>query len=293
MSSLDATLDIFANQSLSGEVKFDQDNRFEKESTSSGQNARGNLGAIDMAVSFYTNICIALYKGETPNNGRGGRAGLTKFDSIMRGIIEAAAADDPYADQVIYNVHANYINAKGAVADASKFLNSIASARFKNVSARIKQPQNMAQFDVHLRTNIAFQIFWLLRETDEVIRLNLFLKAVHAINEAESRNVNTALSNLFWQIFSPIYQWQHTGVTRANLIANDKVAEMAAQKNEKITLLEGIINGTDRSTFAPDLNVKPNEDVSTPLVTADEQKEVLQQKIQQHKEMINEEGLSQ
>ncbi len=293
MTSLDASLDIFQNKSLSGEVAFDEQNRFSKESTGSGQNARGNLGAIDMVVSFYTNICIALYKGETPNNGRGGRAGLTKFDSIMRNVVEAAAADDPYADQVIYDVHANFIEAKGAVADASKFLNSIASSKFKNVSARIKQPNSMSQFDVHLRTNIAYQIFWLLRDTDEVLRLNLFLKAVHAIDESESRNVNTQLSNLFWRIFSPIYQWQHTGVTRANLLAGDKVAQMAAEKNNKITLLEGIINGTDRSTFAPDLNVKPSNDVVSPLVTSDEQKEILEQQIQQRKEMLNEEGLSQ
>ncbi len=293
MTSLESSLNIFQNQSLSGEVAFDEQDRFNKESTGSGKNARGNLGAIDMVVSFYTNICIALYKGETPNNGRGGRAGLTKFDSIMRNVVEAAAADDPFADQVIYDVHTQFIKTKRAVADASKFLNGVASSKFKNVSARIKQPNNMSQFDVHIRTNVAYQIFWLLRDVDEVIRLNLFLKAVHAIDESESRNINTHLSNLFWSIFSPVYQWQHTGVTRTNLIAGDKVAEMATEKNRKITLLEGIIDGSERSTFAPDLNVKPDNDVVSPLVTSDEQQEILQQKIQQNKEILNEEGLSQ
>ncbi|WP_105903540.1 AcaB family transcriptional regulator [Vibrio gangliei] len=282
---------LLESEHLGGTIVFDDDNLFDKVAINKGQKAKGNLGSIELKTSFYTNIAIGLYKGEERKENKFARAGLTKFDDILRRIEDAAANDDPFADQVIMDIHANILEAEEVLASADQYLKQLAQAKFRNVSGSIKQPKKMSVFDVHLRTNIGLHVFWMLRDADEIIRFNLFQKAIAIIDEAAARNVNLTVANAFWKIYSNVFRWHPTGITRAELKSNTQRAQQAIEENKRITLTEGVLAGTERSTFAPKLKTKPEEDVR-PLLSPEEQEQVVKEKVQQRKEIMEENPLS-
>lgn len=119
----------------------------------------------------------------------------------------------------------------------------------------------------------------------------MFQKAIAITDEATARNVNLTVANAFWKIYSNVFQWRATGITRADIKANSVTAQKAIEENKKITLTDGVLSGKERSTFAPKLRTNPAEDVR-PLLTKDEQEEVMKEKIQQRKELLDGDQLS-
>lgn len=241
---------------------FDDDGLLEQETIDTGEKSKGNLGVFTLRMVFNTNIAISLYRGEQRTDKYRGKAGLTKFDQLLNKIMVAAAQDDPYADQLIYDIHREYLKCEGIIKTAENYLQKIAKSKFRNgVSGEIKDPAHTNAYDVKLRTEIGKLLVWKIKEADELIRFNLFATNIGIITSAAAKNTNKEIANAFWRVLGMVFRWKSTGITRADIKQQTKRAIDAKEINKQIEISSTVFDESARSTFAPDIIVSPEHDI--------------------------------
>lgn len=239
---------------------------FDNETMKRGENVEVRSSFGELTVEFYSNNAIGLYRGIPPQvvNGKTisrGQLGLTKMDDLMKKVYTAAQNDDPYADQLIYNLHQASLSLDDIISKFDKYISDeIAKKLTPGIAMKISKPENCPRFEVYLKTDLGKHIFWQITSIDKLVVKNLYCRTRSIIPRATSVKINATLSSALWNMYHSVYFWKHTGVTRQDVEQNNQVAQNAfAQMNDKLPLSENILNKTKRSPLAPAILSKPEQ----------------------------------
>lgn len=93
------------------------------------------------------------------------------------------------------------------------------------------------------------------------------------IDAKTASDINKALMSSVWNILYKVFSWKATGVTRRDVKEGNKRFETASIENNKIKLTADILDQKIRSTFAPAIIVRPENDVRPLLEKAPTQSE--------------------
>ncbi|WP_318521308.1 AcaB family transcriptional regulator [Photobacterium leiognathi] len=252
----------FSNVEVFGDTSL-----FNAEAVKRGEKAhvRSNFGNI--VVEFCTENAIGLYRGIAPSfNAKGkqtsrGQLGLTKADDMLSNVYRAARLDDPFADQLIYNIHAASLELEQAINECEKIIDKAIDEKTKggNIGFKITKPESCPTFNVFLKTDLGRHIFWLIVRIDKLVLKNFFCRRHQIIQREASVRINGMLSAKLWNIYHSIYIWKNTNVTRKDVLEKNQVAVRAFEEMPLLELKESILDKTGRSTFAPRIVDRPEE----------------------------------
>lgn len=259
------SIDGIGSSLLFGDISLFDDNK----TTERGENVRVRNNAGELTIKFYTNNAIGLYRGiPMQKNSAGvvikkGQLGLTKMDDLLSKVYQAARLDDPYADQLIYNLHLASNQLDATIKSFNKVIaDAIAQKLTSGAGAKITKDENAPSFNVYLKTELGRVVFWQIRDIDSLVLSNLFCRQHAILPRDASVKISGILSSTLWNMYHSIFLWQHTGVTRKDVLENNQVAKRAAEVNARLPLESFILDCSKRSSLAPRISKRP-EDVDT------------------------------
>ncbi|HIF9337674.1 AcaB family transcriptional regulator [Photobacterium damselae] len=244
---------------------FGDTSLFSTETVQRGENAHVRSDFGNIVVEFYTDNAIGLYRGIAPTedeNGKQknrGQLGLTKADDMLSNVYRAARLDDPFADQLIYNIHAASLELEQTINECEKIIDNAIHDKTKggNIGFKLSKPKSCPTFNVYLKTDLGRHIFWLIVRIDKLIQKNLFCRRHQIIDRSASVKMNGMLSSKLWNMYHSIYFWKNTNVTRKDILAKNQVAVRAFTEMPQLEVTESIMNLTGRSVFAPRISENP------------------------------------
>lgn len=238
---------------------------------SESKSISSSLSESSLRITFNTQNGEILYKGVPPKGADRGKVGLTKADDILHKVYEAIRQDDPFADQLLYDMHQSMIALEETCERANEIIRKNYQEKMRDgVSMKIEKSKN-TPFDVRLKTNFCRGLLWKIKQVDDLTMMNLAGRYREILDVKTSQQINKALMSTAWNILYLVFHWKATGVTRQDVIENNKRFEQAANINSKILLTEGVLNRSERSTYAPEILIKPQDDI-VPLIDKETQK---------------------
>ena len=256
------SIDGIGSELLFGDISLFDDNK----ATERGENVRVRNNAGELTIKFYTNNAIGLYRGiPMQKNSAGvvtkkGQLGLTKLDDLLHSVYQAARLDDPYADQLIYNLHLASNQLDATIKGFNKVIaDAISQKLTSGVGAKITKDDKAPSFNVYLKTELGRVVLWQIRDIDSLVLSNLFCRQHAILPRDASVKINGILSSTLWNMYHSVFLWKHTGVTRQDVIDNNQVAKRAAEANAKLPLESFILDGSKRSSLAPRISKRPED----------------------------------
>lgn len=262
--NLDQPTDALSNQTAS--LIFGDMSLFEEKAVASGSNARVKNKTGELTIQFYSNNAIGLYKGVAPTKDekgkilKRGQIGLTKMDDVLANVVMAARNDDPYAYQLLYNLHLASNRFEALMKKCREVLETAVNEKFTGgVGAKLTKDENAPVFNVFLKTDFGRHIFWKVKEVDQFVLENLFCRQHAIIPRDASIKLNGGLAHELRNMYHSAFLWKHTGVTRKDVLENNQVAQRAAELQPHLVLNQGIIDGTLTTMFAPRIIDRPED----------------------------------
>ncbi|PSW30817.1 hypothetical protein C9J21_18185 [Photobacterium phosphoreum] len=256
------SIDEIGSSLLFGDISLFDDSK----TTERGENVRVRNNAGELTIKFYTNNAIGLYRGIPPRkNSDGvvvsrGQLGLTKFDDFLTKVYQAVRLDDPYADQLIYNLHLASNQLADTIRSCEKIVaDAIAQKLTSGAGAKITKDDKAPSFNVYLKTEFGRVVFWQIREIDTLVLENLFCRQHAIIPRDASVKMNGILSSTLWNMYHSVFLWKHTGVTRKDILENNQIAKRAKEANAGIVLEPFILDCSKRSSLSPRISERPED----------------------------------
>lgn len=228
----------------------------------------------EMRVTFKTRNGEMLFRGLKGEGADKGKVGLTKTDDILSRIYEAIRHDDPFADQRLYDMHESMNALSDTMNRAEDYIKKEIHSKLKMSGASLKiEATQSAPFDVRLKTNFCRALIWEILRADSIILMVITARYREIIDAKTASDINKALMSSVWNILYKVFSWKATGVTRRDVKEGNKRFETASIENNKIKLTADILDQKIRSTFAPAIIVRPENDVRPLLEKAPTQSE--------------------
>ncbi|WP_318441814.1 AcaB family transcriptional regulator [Photobacterium leiognathi] len=239
---------------------------FDEKPVASGSEARVRNRAGELSIKFFSNNAIGLYKGIRPTvDSKGkttkrGQLGLTKMDDVLADVVQAARNDDPYAYQLLYNLHLASNKFDALMSQCRNVLKEAMHKKLTDgVAAKLSKDENAPVFNVYLKTDFGRHILWKLKELDQFVLENLFCRQHAIIARDASIRLNGGLAHELRNMYHSVFLWKHTGVTRKDVKEDNQVAQRAAELQPHLALDQGIIDGTLTTMFAPRIAERPED----------------------------------
>jgi len=172
-------------------------------------------------ITLHTVSAQQLYTGT-----KRGPVGLEKFCALMLNIWRAAAQDDVYADEYLLHFYNQYVKADRLLKKLeAKYRKKLILAN--GVSINLKGSENPITISCDLKTPFGHMAAYLIGAYDRLCRVIVTAKHAALIPQDDPDELFRTMRKKIRQVLSIPLQWQYTGVTRDDLVANNQKVQRA------------------------------------------------------------------
>ena len=209
----------------------------------------------DITIELSSRPAYRLWSGREKTDKKFGIIGLPGFCKIMRGIEISVKNDDPYADY-------HYLQIERAMDDLAfdldGELDDIETYIKENTPKAMTLPESGSKSPVVLPIRFAarlgFQLVFQILKVDDIVLKVLTANHVGILPNKEKFETIARVEKRVRGAMNLVFKYVHTGVTRDDMAANNKVAQLAKEKMGQLEA--GFLEGTERSDDAPNLPLK-------------------------------------
>jgi integrating conjugative element protein (TIGR03761 family) len=214
---------------------------------------RAQVGALrgEATITIQTRQAQMLMLGREASEGRRGVTGLVQFAKWLMQISAAAKQDDPWAAWMLVRVEALLQEAENTFALMQE---NIQRAMGSNPMINIKLAESVEPLTMPL-SFAAAHAHWVARvitSYDTTARGALTLKHYAVFDTEQIGKLLDEANKPMRRVFESLVGYRVTGVTRADVLADNQRAQEAKEALSKLgPLPQEILDGKKRARFAP------------------------------------------
>lgn len=240
----------------------DQPVESQSKKTESNDGAPGSLRG-DVQVELHTREVYRLLTGldpRTKERTKSARASLFSFEKSCQSIEFAVQNDDPYADYYFYQLHQRINETHAALkAEIEQFSKWLRGKIPASISYSESTSQNPTILQVRAKTKLFYLGLYLALDVDVYCRMIYLACHFALIRKSTQNQLIYDKLRAVRSITEEANKYRHTDATRDDFAANNARARAAIEKHG-FTLGEEFLKGELRSTLAPDIINRPEND---------------------------------
>ncbi|MFL7013624.1 AcaB family transcriptional regulator [Enterovibrio norvegicus] len=181
--------------------------------------------------------------------------GADWFDTKLRPIMHAIRDDDPFADQVLFDIETAVADLGMTYKAEQENIKALLETRFSNNSAVLKFNENMhcSVYKVTFENRLAYDLLWAVKELDNVLYY-LFLADKYSILPVpEISEKRDELRKKYRKTLMLINNWKSTSITRDDLAHNTARVAKTFEVNSNISLSLQVLMLEVRAACAPEI----------------------------------------
>ncbi len=188
-------------------------------------------------------------------------AGVDWLDTKVKPVMDAVEQDDPFADQILYDIEQSIDNAVAVYKDASddlqKFIGETLSGSDSFLELAPEPETNVVK--ILFDHKLAYKVLWLSKELDKVLYFLYQANKLSLITTKEKNQRWMEAKKLFRNTFNQISGWKHTGISREALAQNTAIVRKAFEINSRIELTPEVLLLEKRADVAPSITAWKND----------------------------------
>lgn len=215
-------------------------------------------------IDFYTKAAPSMLFSKVGNPKAKGThfiQGVDWFDTKLTKILTAVRQDDPFADQLLFNLEASIFNLGTFYQEEQVKIHKQIQAHFKSVNAEINIPKNSSSstIEITLAHRLSYNLLWLVKELDTLLYFLFYCDQYSILKVKEIKERREILKKKFRQVLAQINVWTSTGISREDLAYNTAKVKKAFEKNADVQLSKEIIFLELRADCAPEISSHRND----------------------------------
>ncbi|MGR5296840.1 AcaB family transcriptional regulator [Vibrio mediterranei] len=215
-------------------------------------------------VSYYTAAApdMLFSTVKDPNNPKSRFiAGVDWLDTKVKPVMDAVEQDDPFADQILFDIEQSIESAISVYKDASddlqNFIGKTLSGSDSSLVLASEPETNVVK--ILFDHKLAYKVLWLSKELDKVLYFLYQANKLSLITTKEKDQRWMEAKKLFRNVFNQISNWRHTGISREALAQNTAIVRKAFEKNSRIELTPEVLLLEKRADVAPSISAWKND----------------------------------
>ena len=208
------------------------------------------------SMTIHTRQAHRLFYGRRSDEkeGKAPITGLVRFANTVANIHNAASKNDPFADWTLCDLEARFESADTVI---GKHTAHLASLLDSNEGLKIRLHCSVKPISIPLLfyAPLAWRGAQTLTKLDQLVLHALTARQVALMFEDDWKESVGRAARAVRQAYEWVNVWQHTGVTRDDLAANNAVARRALgiyqTSNRGADIPTDVLTGERRSKFAP------------------------------------------
>lgn len=210
-----------------------------------------------LEVGFYRMDAAKLLTGhQGKENGSGKKpflAGINTFDSKLPRLLQAAAQDDPFADQLLLDIESKIEELREMVEHQNQQVMVQIQQHLNYNNARVVHDKNnfVATYEPNYRTELAHKLLWAAKDIDKLlVSLDIATNAAIVAKKIGSTYKHQSI-RAFRRIIHMCDNFAHTSITRIDIAHNTARCKSAFDRNVKVGLSPEVLLCEVRADSAP------------------------------------------
>lgn len=201
-------------------------------------------------IVLHTRAAHRLFYGRRRDEKQGIKPiiGLVRFSTNVNAIVECAANNDPWADDVLLKIEDRFSAANAVVKENIEALGQLLDG-MEGLSICCNESVKPVTLPVEFKTVYGFMGARLLGQYDKLVRLGLVARHVGLLFADDWGRLVGKPGSKIREVFWLSATYRYTGVTRDDVAANNEVARRAADKYGELP--QDVLEGTRRARHAP------------------------------------------
>lgn len=213
-------------------------------------------------VTFLTNAAPNLLFSTKSDDSQAGKktfvSGADWFDTKLKPILNAIRDDDPFADQLLYDIEQSIYNLGGIYKQELSELKFALETKLSNFNASLHLNDNMhlATYKIVFQNRLAYDLLWALKELDTVLYYLYFCDKYAVLPAREIADKRTKLRKQYRQTLQMINRWKSTSITRDDVAHNTQRVTKTFEINSEIKLTKEVLLLEVRADCAPNIRTR-------------------------------------
>lgn len=222
-------------------------------------------------VCFYTQNAINLLTSSTKKIDQNRSyfvTGMDWFDTKIKAVINAARDDDPFADQLLYDLEIAILTNGNAFKNESKLATETLAQHLSRFDSQLKLNDHMHQYryKVTLQNRLSYDLLWSLKELDKAIYYYYLCDKYSALSKSDIQSKNHEMIKAFRATMLMINSWKSTSITREDIAQNTQRVSKTFELNNKIDLTKEVLLLQTRAQSAPEIRGRKNNTLPPAMI---------------------------
>ena len=208
-------------------------------------------------ITLHTHLAINMFRGRKGDPKAGIRpiVGLARFARQVAQVWNASAEDDPYADLCLVEIESAFDTARELVESRELMLTELLTG-MEDFTVETTKSTSPVDIPLDFFCPWGYRTALLLRQFDKLVRLGLTARRLGLMSADEWEKVVLGSGKSLRHVFAIVTRWVYTGVTRADMQRNSKVAQRAStkyinQQKTYTTIPDDVMSGYRRAILSP------------------------------------------
>ncbi|EGQ9284440.1 DUF1845 domain-containing protein [Vibrio parahaemolyticus] len=218
-------------------------------------------------IRMYTRDGVNLLKSKKTTERHGDKnvfiPGLDWFDRKIGDMIQAAGADDPFADQMLVDLEQQTAILLNHVRAQSSTVRGQIVDMFEQYEAtlNLKVQSHCSEVDVFIRNKLSVKVLWLVKEIDRLLYYVYQAEKHDLLSSFAARDVKFDAKKALRNLLRLVDGYKHTSITRKDLALSgeSKRVQKAINDNRKITLSREVLFLEERADCAPYITTRHHD----------------------------------
>ncbi|MCG3734173.1 AcaB family transcriptional regulator [Vibrio cincinnatiensis] len=212
-------------------------------------------------VTFLTKDAPALLFSRKEKRGENKTnfiSGADWFDSKIKVILNAVRDDDPFADQLIFDIENAINNLSALYKEELQDIKASIETKLNhfNASLEISDKIHVETHAISFQNRLTFDLLWALKDLDESLYY-LYLSDKYAILPSQVvTEKRQDLRKAYRVILQMINRWKPSAITREDLAHNTQRVAKTFEINEQIQLTKDVLLLEKRAACAPNIKTR-------------------------------------
>ncbi len=227
-------------------------------------------------IRMYTRDGVQLLKAKKNRENKGDKSvfipGLDWFDRKIGDLLQAAGADDPFADQMLVDLENQIEFLLNGVRVQSATVRDQIKDMFAQYEAslNLKAQSHCSEADVFIRNKLSVKVLWLIKEIDRLLYYVYQAEKHDLLKAYAAREVRFDAKKALRNLLRLVDGFKHTSITRRDLALSgqSKRIQKAIKDNSKITLTREVLFLEERADCAPYITSRHHGQLESEVRTA-------------------------